>query len=1036
MSQIDQRLIARYGTLSLLGRGGMGEVYRAFDASRGCEVAIKSLRVRDSALLLRLRREAAVLQRLQHAHVCPIHEYCEEPDATWIVMPVLDGLTLDRCARDLDVDSIVELLIQACHGVEAAHALGLVHRDLKPANLMVVTGADGARSAVVMDFGIAHVEDATTLTGTHEVLGTPAYMAPEQARGETASADARADVWGLGATLYDALTGQPPFGHGSLAQVMGRVLDDDVVSPRVHRPTLPEALARICLKALERDPARRYVSVAELRLDLQRYLAGARVAAPSPGPGFYLRRMLTRHPRFWTALGVLTLAVMLALGVAVWSALSASSRAAAARELAGTVERVRAGMRAARLAPLHPIEQERRPLLADIAALQQRHADAGATARTELDRALAQAWFELGRFDEALQHAQAVLDTSPERADRLLYAHAHLALFAQAWPNVVDLPETQRELAVAALRRQHVEPALAATAMLPQRPPLLRAEIDLIEQRFDSAAATLALHSGSDSGDPRPQLLAGDLARARGQSAQDSGDPDTARAHFQQARKHYREAVAIVRSDPVSLARGCALGARLLALNASQGQLGGALPDLPDADCVALETADPESASTRETLAAAHLALAAAWRSANQPAAEQQQVQRAIAAAERALALDANRAEARLLLARALKLDASLTPDDYRLRRQRLDAAIEHLQEAQRRAPGALSIAVALGEALRDRGRLLHNYRQILPDPESPSLRDDYLAAESVLQQAVAVQSEAAAPRRALALTLMFHFYALRDDDPAQARKLVQAAVATLDVVLLTHPQDPDLLFDQAANLGDWWTFESGYAEPERQSVLLPILDRAFELFARLRRAAPGRADGYDYEVGFRAQAGERLRNAGLPRRDLLQPLPALLAAAAAHDIALSEHFLGWALTERALALAETADGGTEAAFDDALVVLERGLDGIHRHYESVRIFLLWATAKAQRMAARDPQRRALLARAEALFAEVTAGERGRGDNILWCEGARVAWEGRHHGNPEAARSTAIERLERCREVGPMYFRGWQAYYDRLRAGG
>ncbi|MBK8066071.1 MAG: serine/threonine protein kinase [Rhodanobacteraceae bacterium] len=1033
MAQVEQRLIARYGTLSLLGSGGMGAVYRVHDAARGGEVAIKTVAVADPRLRARLRREAELLARLSHPHVCPILEWQEEDDGAWIVMPVLDGTTLDRCARDLTVDTIVELLQQAARGVAAAHVAGLVHRDLKPANLMVLDAGGSQPRAVVMDFGIAHASDASTLTGTHEVLGTPAYMAPEQARGESAQVDARADVWGLGATLYDALTGRPPHGHGSLAEVLARVLDEDVASPRVHRPTLPEPLARICLKALERDPARRYPSADAFADDLQRYLRGARVRAPTPGPLYQLRRMLTRHPRFWAAVGALSLALLLATGAAIWSRIDAGVQAAAAAERAALVERVRAGMRAARLAPAHPIERERAPLLADIEALAARQAGASGATRIELERALAQAWFELGDAQRARAPAAALLEGEPAPSHRELYARIELALYAQAAAGIADLPPGPRAAALQELQARHLQPALQALAPLPAPPALLQAELALAERRFEDADAALADIRVEDPSDERPALLAGDLASARALAAAERGERAVALQQLEAAAAHYRAALEIVRSDPHALARACEVAARRQSLLGAQASTDPGQAAEIDPACASLTRVDGDGALAAQTFAAAWLALARAAQQANQPARAREHLAQAIAAAERAQAVPGS--EAPLLLANALQRDAALLPDDYAGRKARLDRAIGVLESARAAAPGALALRIALGEALRDRGRLLQNHRQLQADAEGPALLDDYRAARAVLEQALVLRADSLPARRALALTLMFHFYALRDEDPAQARSLAQAALASLEPALAAQPDDPDLLFDQAANLGDLWTFESGYTEPGGRRATLPLLERAWPLFERLRAVAPARVDGYDYEIAFRAQAGERLREAGEKRLDQLAPLPALVDAARAADVELSEHFLGWALTEYALALADESpdDAAVEAALAAALAELERGLADPHRRYDSVRMLLQWSGARAERLPAGDPTRAAILDRAESMFAEAVAGERGQGDNILWCEGGRIAFERRRHADPDAATRLALERFQRCEALGPMWFRAWQPYVLRLR---
>jgi hypothetical protein len=1020
----------------------MGTLYRVHDAVRGENVAIKTMSKADPALLDRLRREAAVLKRLSHPNVCPIYEWHEDADddSAWIVMPLLDGVSLDRCARDLEVPELVELMIQVCHGVEAVHALGLVHRDLKPSNIMVLEESVGhdslaRRRAVVLDFGIAHVDDATTLTGTHEVLGTPAYMAPEQARGDTALTDQRCDVWGLGATLYDVLTGQPPFGRGSLAQMMARVLDDDVASPRVHRPSLPEDLARICLKALERDPARRYADVATLRLDLQRHLEGARVDAPAAGPGYYLRRMLSRHPRFWAAMSALAAALLLAVGVAAYATLSANQRAAAARELATTVERVRAGMLAARLAPAHPIDEERAPLLADIESLQQRYGQVRGPLRRELDRALAQASFDLGRLDQARAHAGALLQAGTDalaRNDRLLLARIELALYARSWPTLADLPANQREPALQALRADHLQPALAATEMLDELPPLLQADLKLTEGLLTEARAALTRLPDAESARGEALLIRGDIEAAAAREAQTAGRRDAAATHYQLAHDSYLDYTRIYRSDPAGLARACGIAAQQQLLRAAEGRIEADSATALDRSCADLEQVDPAAASTRQTLARAWLALARAYDQANQPATARRLLAEAIAAAEQAVAADAQRSESRLLLARALKLDAGLVPDIYAEARGQLDRAVEQLRNAREQAPGSVPVLIALGETLRDRGRLRQNYHELQPESGPQPGAVDYRAARAVLEQALALQPEAVAIRQALALTLMFDFYDQRGPDPEHALELAQAAIHHLDQALASSPDHPDLLFDQAANLGDLWTFQASLAERGERRATLATLERAFELFARLRRLAPKRADGYDYEIGFRAQAGERLREVGLPRADVLAPLPELVAAAEAAEVKLSEQFLGWALTERALALAESRDPAATEAFDSALAVLDRGLADPHRRYDSVRMLLQWSGARAELLPLEDPARAAILARGEKLFDEATSGDRGRGDNILWCEGGRLAWELQRGSNPVAARAEALRRLDRCREIGASQFQPWQDYYRRI----
>lgn len=1030
MDQINQRLIERYGTLSLLGAGGMGTVYRAFDAARGCDVAIKQVQTRLPILLERLRREAQVLTLLSHPNVCPILEWCEEPDAAWIVMPVLDGQTLEASIPSLSIDQIVELVRQACAGVEAVHAQGLVHRDLKPANIMVVEDAPGTLRAVVMDFGIARIDTENTLTGTHEVLGTPAFMAPEQARGETAQADARADVWGLGATLYCALTGAPPFGQGSLAQVMARVLDDDVVSPRVLRPLIPEPLASICLKALERPLSRRYASVRELRLDLERHQQGGLVGAPRYGPWRYLSRMLARHPKFWASLGLLALLAIGAASVAVWTTLSSAERTAAARELAALDQRVSAGMRAAKLAPLHDINYERAPLLADIEALLERYRDVPGALRLELDRSLTDAFHELGQLARARPHAERLLQVdNPTAADRLRFARVALGQHAQALPAAMALPDGSRELAVDSLRMAHVQPAMKALGQLPL-PPLLRARLALAEADWDGATRALEDYRSDDAADYQRPQLAGEIHLTRADAQMAAGDLRLAQADYAAAAEQYRSASEIARTEPVLLARLCQISSRQRALVSVLGEAVAPVLEQLDPSCDRLYQADPGASDTLEAISAAWYTLASAEDRSNRPERAQALLLKAIAFARRAVDADPAQAGSRLQLARSLSLDAALVADDYPLAKEKFDLAVQELQAARAIAPNDAGVLLALGDTLRNRGKRSSNQGS---EAHTAAGLADYAEARQVLQRAVARSPDALQPRRSLSLTLMFSFYAQRAD-LEQATQLAQAAIATLDPLLNAFPDHPDLLFDQAANLGDYWTFLANVRPPAELAATLPVLDRCLSLFARMRQLAPARPDGYEFEVGFRAQAGESLRVAGLPNSTYLEPVPDLIAAADAAGLKLAEQYVGWALTERAMALSSTQDRRAEQAFAQALSVLEQGLADPQRRYDSVRMLLPWFSARA-RYLADAPQRRAqVLARGESLFAQEVAGERGQFDNILWCEGALLAYESRHAGSTANALSTSLERLDRCAELGPVYFKRWETTRDQIRA--
>jgi hypothetical protein len=271
----------RYGRL--LGQGGMGCVYQAVRVSTGQTVAIKKLRAERyfPGLIQRFVQEAHILSRLDHPNVVRLLDFVPAAGDPHIVMEFVDGQSLaDRVVdgRPLAADTAARLIADAARGVQAIHDAGIIHRDLKPGNLLLT--ADGR--VKVTDFGLGKLteaDDGLTVVGG-PVGGTPGYSAPEQVA-ESGASDARTDVWGLGACLYAALTGRPPFmvGRANLT----RVLSDPLLPPRAFNPHVPPVLDAIVCKCLERDPDLRYQSAAALADDLDRYRRGeSTVARPLP----------------------------------------------------------------------------------------------------------------------------------------------------------------------------------------------------------------------------------------------------------------------------------------------------------------------------------------------------------------------------------------------------------------------------------------------------------------------------------------------------------------------------------------------------------------------------------------------------------------------------------------------------------------------------------------------------------------------------------------------------------------------------------
>ncbi|NTX07712.1 serine/threonine-protein kinase [Myxococcus sp. CA040A] len=546
----------RFDSLELLGRGGMGEVYKARDRRLGRFVALKFVREADPDRVMRFLQEARAQARIVHPHVCRVYEVGRVGARDFIAMQLVDGTRLDRVAPDMSLGEKVQVMREVASAMHEAHRLGVIHRDLKPSNILVERQEERRWYPVVTDFGLAHDADLEQgLTKTGAVLGTPSYMAPEQARGDRASVDRRTDVYGLGATLYELLTGVPPFRDTTSVGTLHQVLHEDVVAPRLRVPEVAGDLETIVLTCLNKDPARRYASARALAEDLDRYRDGEPILARRPGLVARGRRWAGKHRALVvvSAVSLLSVLVVSVLGVRSWS--QAEGRARLAEHLGQQVKDVEWLMRAALMAPLHDTRPEERLVRERMVQLTSTPHALGAHGESLVHYARGRGHLAMGELEQAreeLTRAAGLGLDSPELNLALGKTLGGLYLLAMETARRRGGPEWVAEHA-RTLEVDLLAPALRALergqGAAGESPRLLAGWMAFYRQDLAGAEAAA---SGAAAETPwmlEPRMLAADVAHARAMERLGRGDYEAARADFLDAARRYERALELGRSD-------------------------------------------------------------------------------------------------------------------------------------------------------------------------------------------------------------------------------------------------------------------------------------------------------------------------------------------------------------------------------------------------------------------------------------------------------------------------------------------------------
>ncbi len=560
----------RYERLEFLGRGGMGQVYRAWDPRLKRLVALKFLNTTSGQSRARFLREAQSQACISHANVCEVFEVGEVGGRLFIAMQLIAGPSLSTSEQQLDLREKVAVMRDVALAAHAAHTRGLIHRDIKPSNVMLELRDHRLPVVKVVDFGLsrslggpdeepvapgAGPQSRPDLTALGSVTGTPSYMAPEQALGANDQLDARTDVYGIGCTLYTLLVGKSPFTGGDQAELFLRVVTEVPQIPRSIEAGIPFDLVAIVMRCLAKEPSRRYQSAIDLAEDLDRFLAGDPVVAVPTSAAYRLRKAAKKHRALFGIGGAAALAVLVIAGMLIHTRWSANRQTETALRFGLLIDRVESTLWRVRSLPLHDVRPARARVTTMLDTIRRDMEELGDLAIGPGNVALGRGFLDLGQYERAREHLERAWSSGyrpPEAAYALgltlgrLYQEALTAL-AQAESGA----ERKRRSIEAETHLR--DPALDLLRELPasvtEAPEYVEALIAQYERRYDDALAKAREAAERVEWLYEAHILEGQVLTAIADDHRREGRYDDARQFLETANTAYQNAIRVGESD-------------------------------------------------------------------------------------------------------------------------------------------------------------------------------------------------------------------------------------------------------------------------------------------------------------------------------------------------------------------------------------------------------------------------------------------------------------------------------------------------------
>ncbi len=693
----------RYEFVEFIGRGGMGDVFKALDTSLGRHVALKFLRRDDPEQIKRFTREARVQAKVDHENLCPVYEVGEVEGLSYIAMQYISGGSIKEVADLLSIEEKVAIMVDVADALHAAHQAGLIHRDIKPANILVERNADGTWHPYVVDFGIAReVDTPHDLTVSGMVLGTPAFCSPEQVRGEISKLDRRTDVYGLGATLYWLLTGQSPYA-GAYPEIISGVSERDPTPPHRINRSIPVDLETIVLKCLEKDQDRRYASAREASEDLRRFLAGEPIAARPAGILYKLGKRIRRYPGL-TAVILIAVIAFAALGfLSLRTNLRTRQQAAIAQNLTEQVKEIEGFARVAAMMPPHDRSAEREIILQRMSEIENEMNRIGEISAGPASYALGRGYMTLENDQEARRHLERAINQGYSSAG---VNYALGMVLGRLYKDELDLARRIENTELRSARIEKVENDLREPALAYLRSGrttssdgagYAEALIAFFGGQLEEALAATREAYENENWLYEAKRLEGDILLEIGAERRLLGDTEGALDVLDAAGQAFALASDIARSDPSVHEGECARWTEILEIRSRRGA---AVVDAFEQAVAACDRAleiDPNRAAIHERLS--HLY----WRWAdivNDRGGEPGPfLTQSIASADRAIAVDQSSVAAYSTRGGALTVAALGEAAKGEDPRPTLRRAIESFESAIEIDPGAVLAHDDLGYA-------------------------------------------------------------------------------------------------------------------------------------------------------------------------------------------------------------------------------------------------------------------------------------------------------------------------------------------------